>query len=176
MGNQGGGRTLPLQFSNLKFRRAGILCPCQSRGSPDPIQGLHLPPAIPESWGAPRRRRPSGGYYLSILGERVRGWQVLLSQSRARDTDSSTKHKNEMTPISQPDRSALPIPSHSPVHEPPTLGENFPMSPRPRKSISSLCSSSLVQPPGPLPPASSHAIGQSCFRLHPLNLAWEQIV
>lgn len=53
----------PLQFSNPKFRRAGILCSCQSRRSPDPIQGLPLPPAIPKSRG----NHPGGGPREDII-------------------------------------------------------------------------------------------------------------
>jgi hypothetical protein len=53
--------------------------------------------------------------YLSRLGEGIRGWQVLPSQSRESDTGNSTKYKNEMAAISQPERGTLQSPSHSSV-------------------------------------------------------------
>lgn len=74
----------PQRISDLRFGKAGILCPCLSRGSLDPIRGLHLTSSLLQRVvGTIRKKEPLGRKVSSQsrLGEGSRGWQVLPSHS-----------------------------------------------------------------------------------------------
>ena len=176
MGNQGGGRTSPLQFSNQSSGgREYCVCPCQSRSDPASSSASCR---SKESW-APPRSRPSGGYYPTCphLGRGSEDGRCYphRAERATQATAPSTRMKWQPS-VNLKEALYRALPTLQSSSHPYCMGTS-------QKAQAQECPSPLSGVLAlltlPRPPTNQHppmSLANPCFGLHPLNLASEEKV